>query len=46
MYDVGECSEVAEYIAGEIERLYGRVVDLKGEDCLGVLIRQHEVEDA
>ena len=46
VYDAEECGEVAEYITQEVEKLYSRVVELKGEECLGVLIRQHEVEDA
>ena len=41
MYNRRECEEVRDFISGEIEALYDKITQLKGDQCLAALIRYY-----
>jgi len=41
VYSRKECEEVKEFISNEIEVLYDKITQLKGDQCLAALIRYY-----
>lgn len=45
VYNRKECEEVREFIGTEIDILYEKITQLKGEQCLSALIRFYESDE-
>jgi hypothetical protein len=45
VYSRKECEEVRDFISGQVESLYDKISQLKGDQCLAALIRYYESDE-